>query len=218
VARAVLLIYLMCGSGCLGCIGGNEESPFPPGLEPLEENTAPDPESTPDDPYPEVVSIVHDDGLDYSWAHARGFIKAPTSAVWAAMQEPLTVADRRRTDEQLYEFGVEPEYEFSFLTHYVVNDLVTVEWDEVWRFGAIEGPKDAPVFGLARFQKIYGSSFIDLLEGSMIVYEIDENTSEVQFIEHLDALMTGSDTVAGYMGDLYESVKERAHGRPLPVY
>ena len=51
-------------------------------------------------------------------------------------------------------------YEYSFLVHYVVNNILTVEWDDQWRWGTIQdgtgSGSAAAFFGMIKHQKTQG--------------------------------------------------------------
>ena len=215
-ARVVLLSVLL--TGCF--IGGTEATPFPPGLEPVGENTAPLPRGTASDPYPEAIEVVHGEVDGVMFVHARAYVHAPPSKVWAALMEPDVFADRRNVDSYTATFGVEPEYDVSIEMSYVVERLVTVEWDEIWRFGVIEGTADRLEHGAIRFQKTFGTTFIALLEGSYGVLAVDgeDQITEYGFVEHLDTIMTESDVPAQYAVDVHENIKAFVNNLPLPEY
>lgn len=156
---------------------------FPPGLEPLEANEAPAPGDV-DAP----LSIAHGEKEEYLWIHGRGLLAASPADVWAASKDPAVMVHVCATDEQSYEVGVEPEHEYSFSVHYVVETIVTVEWDEVWRYGTVEGTLVDPSLAMVRYQKTYGSDAIELLEGSVQFHSTDDpGVTEVQFVEHVKA-------------------------------
>ena len=69
-----------------------------------------------------------------------------------------------------------------------------------------------------RYQKVEGSSFIELMEGSVLLVEAADGVTEVQLIEHLDAVQTGIEDVENYQRDLFGSVVAFVHGDPLPTY
>lgn len=216
-----LLIVVAClglGSGCLGSCFDSGATDFPDGLEPLEDNTAPAMPPAGGDPYPEGLSLVLGTNDMYSWGHGRGWIKAPAAVVWEVVKDPMVIADRRKTDEQTYMLDTEPEYEWSYQIHYVVHDLIDVDWDEAFRFGTIEGTPEAPKLALARSQKVYGLNIIHLIEGSIIVRHVDDQTCEVEIIRHLDAYMAGEGDIQSYIEDMYASIRAVAHGEPLPTY
>jgi hypothetical protein len=203
--RSGILVLLVAAS-----CGGNSITEFPPGLEPLEDNTA----EAPGD-QGERVEVVADREYGIDWVHARGYIHAPAAAVWAAVQDPGVVVNREDTDVQEVVLGVEPEYEHSMSIHYQVHDLITVEWEERWRYGVVAGG-EAPELAMVRYQKVWGSGFIDLLEGSILVIAAGDALTEVQFIEHLDALGGGTAEMVGSVERRFARMVAHAHGRPLP--
>lgn len=205
--------------GVAGCFG-NSASEFPPGLEPIDDNRAPAPQGTPDDRYPERLETVHGDDVenDHMFAHSRGFVHASAAKVWLALKDPEVVTDRRNTTRHMVTYDSEPEYDFSMLIHYQVEDIVLVEWDEMWRYGVLDGSLDNPDLGAVRFQKTFGTNFINLLEGSMSLTVIEDGVVEVGFVRHLKAAMTDSDTMAGHHADIFANILASVRGEPLPQF
>ena len=124
---------------------------------------------------------------------------------------------RCSTDSQTIMPDTEPAYAFSFLVHYVVNNILTVEWDDQWRYGVITGEAPAVLLGMVRHQKIKGSDFITLSEGTVQVIATDDPAiTELAFVEHLDAVMGSTgDLVAGMQAN-YDALVALAHGAPIP--
>lgn len=196
---------------------GNQTHEFPPGLEPLEENQAPLPEPSGQVQYPEELLFeVGNDG--YLWVHGRGYVQAPIADVWEAIQDPAVIASRRKDPDYKLKYDVEPGYDLSFSLQYQVEDVITVDWRENWRYGALEGTFDAPEWAMVRYQKVWGSVFIDLLEGSIQLLYVDENTTEIQLIEHLDAAGGSSSDLTRAMNDRLESIRAQLDGEPLPEW
>ncbi len=214
MVRSALLFALLVVPACFGDFA----SPFPPGLEPLEENTAPPPEPVDGDPYPEVLSAVYGTNNDYAWGHARGYVKAPSGEVWAALHDPAVLADRRRVTSFEATFDVDPTVDFSYRIHFVVERVVTIEWDLEYRLGVIEQDEAGPILAMLRWQKVYGTDFIKLLEGSVLVRRIGDGVTEVELIEHLDAAMSGEEDIMTYFPDLFADILARVRGNPLPEY
>lgn len=212
-----IALCALASAGLTGC-NSDETSEFISGLEPLETCTAPAPDAKEGDPFPEEVSFVTGANEEFSWAHGRGFVHKPLAETWAAMRDPDTCVDRREVDEWTVEFGVEPEYDFSYAIHNTVNDIITVEFDISWRQGAVEGTVEAPELVGARFQKTFGTSFIELLSGSVIARAKDESTTELEFVEHILATGKGADTALSYLRDYHASIVAKASGKPLPTY
>jgi hypothetical protein len=213
-AKTIAMVVLGALAGCQG----TEATAFPPGLEPLEDNTAEPPAPTPEDPYPEAIEIVVGESDDFQWGHGRAYIHASTDEVWAAISDPAVIVNRRESDDHSITLDIEPEYEHSFQIHYVVERFLTVEWDENWRYGVVQSDGAGVLVGAIRWQKVFGSTFIDLIEGSATVRRIDENITELELIEHVDAIMADKSNISRYMRDLFAHVLSRRDGLPLPEY
>ena len=69
-----------------------------------------------------------------------------------------------------------------------------------------------------RWQKAYDRNYITLMGGSVIARRVDDGTTELELVEHLNATWKGSDTAETTMRDWYGSVVAKAHGRALPTY
>jgi hypothetical protein len=191
----------------LGC-QDDIKTPFPPGLEPLEANVVP---AQPDGPFAEGLRVVTD-GAGTIEVYARGFVTVPFATMWAAAQAPEPNVSTCATSEHMVTVGNETQYDFSFLIHYIVYDVLTVQWDDQWRFGLIEDD-----FGMIRHQKVQGSDFITLSEGTIqVLATTDPDVSELAFVEHLDAVSaTTADVVQGVQHN-YDSLMATAHGNPIP--
>jgi hypothetical protein len=181
---------------------------FPDGLEPLEANTAPALRPG------EGLLTSSTDG-ETKVLHGRGRVLAPPAAVWAAAKDPEHLAARCATTRHSAEVGVEPQYEASWKLHYEVDEILTVAWDELWRLGTIEGTPAAPTFAIIRYQKVYGSDFITTIEGSIIVRAAGADT-ELQLVEHLNAVRGSLDEMRGSMTQRYDTLTALAHGQPIP--
>lgn len=187
---------------------------FPPGLEPLEDNAAPQPAGGPSS---EELVLVSSDG-EHKWVHGRGYIQAPPGEVWAASKDPERVAADCDTTRHMATVGVEPDYEYGFQMHYEVDDVLNVAWDELWRYGTIEGAVESPTFAIIRYQKVFGSDFITTLEGSAIFLGTDvSGRTELEMIEHLTALGGNVDNMKRSMQHRYDILSAVVHRRDLPT-
>jgi hypothetical protein len=197
----VLLIGL---AGCQDDI----TTPFPPGLEPLEDNLVAE---RPDGPFDEVLR-TESRSNDYIRIHARGFVRVPFETLWQAAQASEPNVSECKTTSNSVVANNEPQYDFSFLVHYYVDDILDVEWDDQWRFGQI-----TDTFGMIRHQKVQGSDFITLSEGTIqVVATADPGISELAFVEHLDAVMAGPGDVLEGVQHNYDALVATAHGNPIP--
>lgn len=213
----LLLAFPLVSTGCFG----NEVTAFPDGLEPLDgTNRAPRPALDADGMPVEGVTFVEGEGNQWEWVHGRAFVNAPLAEVWKAFQDPLVVVDRRQVDEWVFEEDVEAAYDRSFVIHNTVHDFVTVDFDMTWRQSAVEGDAEEPEVVAIRFQKTFGTVFIDILRGSFVLRSAPEDDAftEIEMVEHIDAAQGGIERIRTYLEDVNASVVERAHGRDLPVY
>ena len=215
VARiAVATAALSIASGCFG----NESTPFPPGLEPLEEVTVEPPAPVDGDMYPEMLRMESGDIGQYDWVQARGYIDAPIEDVYAALRMPEVVADHRAVSRHSVTLDTDPEYEHSFTLHNEVDEFITVEFDITWRLAAVEGTEEAPDTVAATWQKTYGTTFIDILRGSLLLHRVTDDVTEIEVAEHVRAASRGPEPLISYVNDLYQNLVEVSHGRPLPAY
>lgn len=204
-ASFVLLVVLV--TGCQD----NVATPFPPGLEPIEDNLVPDTDA----PAEELRSQASDDGTIR--VHGRGLVFIDPATLWALTKQPAAMVARCSTDEQLVTPDNDPGYEASFLVHYIVRELLTVEWDDQWRYGVIDGSIDAPVLGMIKHQKTQGSDFITASLGTVQVLATDDPAiSELAFVEHLDAVSGSAGDVLQGMQDNYGRLVALAHGAAMP--
>lgn len=188
-------------------------TPFPEGLEPFEDNPV-----ELDDPLSaEMLHAITDDG-DTIKVYGRGYVQTSPTRLWGLTKTPQAMIALCSTDEQKVTENTEPLYEYSFLVHYTVHNVLTVEWDDQWRYGTVLGTPEDIQLGMIRHQKIQGSDFITLSEGSVQVLATDDpNVSELAFVEHLDAIQGGSADVLKGMQHNYDALVALAHDAPIPA-
>lgn len=165
----------------------------------------------PDGPFVEGLRIKSSDS-DFIRVYARGFVTVPIETMWAASKSPTPNISSCQTSESMVTENNEPQYEYSFLLHYIVHDILTVEWDDQWRFGLVD-----PELGMIKHQKVQGSDFIDLSEGTIqVLATADPGVTELAFVEHLDAVSAGTDQVEQGVRHNYDALVATAHGNPIP--
>lgn len=186
----------------------NIATPFPEGLEPFEDNlVAPEP----DGPFVETLRTATS-SQDFIRVYARGFVLASPADMWAAAKSPTPNLSTCKTDEQRVTVGTAPEYEYSYTIHYTVHEVLTVEWDDEWRYGTID-----ETLGMIRHQKVQGSDFITLSEGSIqVLATADPGVTELAFVEHLDAVSASSGDVLQGVQHNYDALVATVHGNPIP--
>ena len=208
-------LVVLLGLGLLGACPGDVSTPFPAGLEPLEDNIVPTQQGG---AYTETLRTMTME-TDYIHVYGRGYALVDPATVWLAAKNPDANIAVCSTNSQIVTLDDQPEYEFSFLVHYVVNDVLTIEWDDQWRYGTIEGTQSAPTLAISKHQKTEGSAFIRLSEGTAMFTPTadDPNVTELAFIERLNAAGGTSDDVIKGMQHQYDALVAAAHGNPLPA-
>ena len=207
------LSSLLVAAASLAACQHDVATPFPPGLEPLEPDPVPALTGAPT----ETLATAVDD-TNYIHIYGRGDVLAAPGVVWAGAKSPDVLAAICSTSSHSAIVANEPDYEYSFLLHYVVHDVVTVEWDDQWRFGTIEGTTGSPTLGMIEHQKVDGSSFISRSEGTIqVLATSDPDVTELDFVEHLDSVGASSDDVLRGVTHTYDSIVAAAHGQPVPA-
>ena len=208
-AVPVVLVLASLAGACQESI----KTPFPAGLEPLENNQVAEAAGPPTE-----VMRWKATSKDMIRIYARGFVFASPAKVWQAALSPDAMIASCSTDQQSVTLDNEPQYEHSFLVHYTVNNIVTVEWDDQFRYGVIEGVVDDPRLGMVRHQKVVGSDYITLSEGTIEVLATDDpEISELAFVEHLDATAASAGDVLRGVQHNYDALVARSHDAALPA-
>jgi len=202
-----------CAVALAGC-WGNTTTVFPPGLEPLEDNTAPAPTGSADDPYPERLAVVSGKAAEWNWSHERGYVHAGLDRAWPVVRAPEVTRDPTIAEWSV-DWGVE-DFPVSYVIHYTVHDVLTVRFDITWRFAVIEGTDAAPTLIAGRFQKTWGTTFIRRQEGSVLARAVAgvPDLTEIELIERLDATNTGIGDIESYLSDYFRQILGGVHGVP----
>jgi len=212
VMKSVLVgCALLAGVGCQDDI----KTPFPAGLEPLEDNVIPVQQGG---EYTEMLRTSTSDSNEIK-IYGLGYVLAAPGDVWAASKNPEANVAMCSTNQQDITPNNDPAYEFSFIVYYTVNNVLTVQWDDQWRWGVIEGTLEAPTLGMIKHQKTDGSSFIELSEGTIQLAAVEGNpdVTELSFVEHLKSVGGGvSDVLKGVQHN-YDALVAVAHGNPIPA-
>ncbi len=231
MTRHLALAWL--GSSALalvaGCYGA-ENTDFPQGLEPWELNEAPMPTPTADDPCPEVITFgdnamftgTRGDGSTYraNSLHARACIHQPMTVVWDAILDPQIGKDHTAVNTfEVLDPPMASECDGNYQTQINAGPSpFTVDFRLCWRQVVAEGPDDAPLLTATRWQKVWGSTALSVLEGSLVSRPLEghEDITVVEYQYHLNAVSSSHETIRNYLTVIYGRLLERAHGRPLP--
>ena len=215
-SHAYTPLLTACCALLAGC-WGNKELEFPAGLEPLEVNTAPWPEPTASEDYPEAIEIVG--GSDeWLWAHARAYVHASLADSWEGMRDPEVNVDRRRVSSWEVDWDLPQDHDYCYRIHVLVEDLITLEWDIDYNHGLINGSLEEPEAVGIRWFKSEGSSFIDMQAGSIAAYELEDGVTALEIVYWLDATATTEEDVTQYLDDMFGDLTNWVHGEPLPEY
>ena len=197
----------------LACKPKMPDLDFPPGLEPLEDIKVSAPEGTASNPFPQRINLrsaEEDSGEgSYAWVHARGYLHANMADAWKSLRDPNVFVDV----DVVAEYSVQeetPEFDYAWLVHYVVDDIVTVEFDMRWYHGTVVGSRSDPEHVVAKWQKVAGTEFIMVNQGSIEFFEVDKADSdvvEVQIIQHLSAARDQEENSINYVEGLYSRWK-----------
>lgn len=205
--------WALLALGTAGCFG-SEVTEFPDGMEPLEENLAPEPAGD----FPEAIAFASGERDGLYWVHGRGYVHAPISEVMAALSRPDVVVDRRGVDEWSVQQDVEDGFDLSFAITTTVRDIITVEWTTTWRYLVVDGVLTAPEVLAIRYQKTDGIALIDTFQGSIVATRLEEELTRIELIEHLDAPNTSEDDLLCYQQDLFDELVLVTNGEELPEY
>lgn len=226
LASSVSLVAL---SGCFD----NVQTEFPDGLGPWSENDAPMPTPEGDDACPEEIAFgardtyrgTNEAGGTYkaNSMRARACIHQPAAVVWEALQDPLVGRDRATVESFAVIEPPNPEecdglYQSAITAGSSIAPGFTVDFRLCWRMEVVEGTDDAPRLVAARWQKVWGSTALKVMEGSILAYPFpgDPSVTVVEYEYHLNsALDDGADftTIQNYVTAIYGRLTDRAHGR-----
>ncbi|MFO0684074.1 MAG: hypothetical protein U0234_18625 [Sandaracinus sp.] len=220
LAPGALALVLLASASAPGCFD-NVGTPFPPGLEPWEStNQALAPAPVDGDVCPETITFARVAPYGNAIAeHARACIHAPIDVVWASIRNPQTGRDPTSTQPP---FMVLPEPIASecdglYETQLHVDDIIDVDFRICWRHAVVEGTDDAPLVTATRWQKVWGTSVLRTLEGSLVAHPHpdDPGITELEYQYHLDGVMGSAERIESYLSVIYARLRDDAHGIPL---
>ncbi|MCA9601318.1 MAG: hypothetical protein R3A78_16730 [Polyangiales bacterium] len=221
--KALLPLLAVLAAGCFD----NISTDFPVDMTPLEENIAEFPAPKDGDPTPETLSIVDLPTRDFYLVHSRGYVKASLEDTYAAMRLPDNTVHKSEVDKwkvSTAEDGAEEcedlpaAIEFCHRLENTVNDLITVEFNVVWRFATSKRSKGGDRLEvIGRWQKTWGNEVLELLEGSILIRphegaSEDEPVTEIEIIEHLRAFAGEKEHSVDFVESYYDAIVDGAHG------
>jgi hypothetical protein len=229
IQRTLFVGVALAGAASAGCYG-NDASAFPAGLGPWEEHTALPPAPVDGDVCPEVISF----GENYTFmgmapngsayranaVQATGCIHQPMSVVWDAIRDPQVGKDHTSVNTFMV---IDPPMasECDGLYQSQINAgpaPFTVDFRLCWRMQVAEGLEDAPTLTATRWQKVWGSSALSVMEGSLVArpHEDDPTITVVEYQYHLNAISSTHETIRNYLTVIYGRLLDRTYDRTLP--
>jgi hypothetical protein len=199
----------------------------PQGFAPLDPtNQASLPAATASAQFPEQIKTVngHDTMTGYDWADGEGYVSAPVTTVWKALQNASVVANRRELSSwMITKTNVYATADVSFLLTNVTQQeglQFVIEWREAATVGTVNAPRTVIIRGdLSQSAMILGEDIMTVLSDSIVLTVVNDQTTAYAAIRHRgpDA---GSSPAActQYVTDVYNSVVATVHGQPLPTY
>lgn len=213
---------LLAASVALALLPGCQENvltPFPPGFEPWEAHLAPLPAAEGDDPCPERLELMRttpwEGAINF---HATGCIHQPLETVWASAQLGTWSRDPTTTNGFMEIRPPDPaECDGDYQTYVFVDDVIDVEFRNCWRHAVVLGNDEEPEVTATRWQKVWGSSFLSRLEGSLVLRRLEghPDITVAEFQYHLDAVSASGDTLRNFLGVIYGRLRDHANGVPL---
>jgi hypothetical protein len=187
---------------------GDNINPLPEGLTELEPNQA---------SVGSLGQIQFVEGEDdYLWLHGRAALSGDVAVVWAGLQFAERVVAICSINRYRFTPIADALYDFSFTSDNEVDNVLTVDWQETWRFGTLHDDSSGSARRI-RYQKTEGSSFISLIEGAIdLTTEPSSGVVEISLIEHLKAIGGGIADMRQSMQRRFDIMAALAAGAPIP--
>lgn len=202
----------------VGCLSEEVvDKEFPTILEPLEEIRVGLPEG---EDYPEDVEIFSEDGEEYAWVHARGYLHLSLEDAWTVLRNDLVYVNQRTVAEYTVTEMDSEVYDYIFVVDNRVDDIVPVEFTNEWRHVGNLDEKGDVSDVVVRWQKTEGTDFIQLMEGSVEIIPVDGEDAvvEIRIIEHLKATLDQEANAVEFVTDMAERWRLVGAGQPIPEY
>ena len=81
----------------------------------------------------EEIEILSEDGDEYAWVHARGYLHLSLDDAWTALRNDLVYVNQRDVAEYTVTEIDSDEYDYIFVVDNKVQDIVPVEFTNEWR-------------------------------------------------------------------------------------
>jgi hypothetical protein len=171
------------------------------------------------DPCSEGINTVPGGAPGYSFAEARACIHAPLAQVWAALQLPEAVdiayyPDRDETPRCDAVVGVAGQYPVSFRLHQIPRTYSSFDYDVTWAEWVLLGTSAAPQEVAVSYNKTWGTAYIERLQGSMLLKEVDGWTT-IEAVRQIKAPQTTGQMMEGWLRDWFAALQAQLAGTPM---
>ena len=202
----------------VACLSSEQISKeFPIILDPLEDIRVGLPEGN---GYPEEVVVLSEDTDEYAWVHARGYLHVSVEEAWTAVRNDLVYVNQRTVDAYTVTEIDSEDYDYIAVVENEVQDIVPVAFTNEWRHVGNLNDKSEVSDVVIRWQKVEGTEFIQLMEGSVEILPVEGEDSvvEIRIIEHLKATLDQEANAVEFVTDMAERWRLVANGEPIPEY
>lgn len=202
----------------VACLSSEQISKeFPIILDPLEDIRVGLPEGN---GYPEEIVVLSEDTDEYAWVHARGYLHVSVEEAWTAVRNDLVYVNQRTVDAYTVTEIDSEDYDYIAVVENEVQDIVPVAFTNEWRHVGNLNDKSDVSDVVIRWQKVEGTEFIQLMEGSVEILPVEGEDSvvEIRIIEHLKATLDQEANAVEFVTDMAERWRLVSNGEPIPEY
>jgi len=193
--------------------------PIPAELAPPEKNVAPFPESDSTSPYPERLNTAFGEmpgGI--ASVHGRGFLATDLDSAIAIVREVDPLVDRRRVARWTVARSVDAAFSESYDVTNTVEDLATFDYVTQWRGTVRPADGETPAFAAFRSKLAESNFFMTSIDDSIVLVRVNDSVTAVEVVRHTKTAATDERDARQFLDDLFASLVERVHDRPLPTY
>ncbi len=181
--------------------------------------------------YPEVYlddNGTKSDDMGQSWAQVKGYVKAPISKVWKALQDKQVVTDRAEIQSRFLgecALGVRGKSDICLVFNNVPPGGLgsLFDYQITWRHQVLAGTPENPTKIRIEYQKTKGTGFISVLHGAVVIEKMfdtatgnDLNVTSYAHFGELKEPERPYERIRLFVPLMYRSVVAYVHNQPLP--
>jgi hypothetical protein len=212
----ILVASALVAAGCRDTTSGFSGEIYPVTTTSLE---LPPPASA-GDPCSEGINTVPGGAPGYSFAEARACLHAPLAQVWAVLRQPEAAVDiayypdRDETPRCDAVVIVTAQYPVSFRLHQIPRTYSSFDYDVTWAEWVLLGDGAAPLEVAVSYNKTWGTAYIERLQGSMLLKEVDGWTT-IEAVRQIKAPQTSGQMMEGWLRDWFAALQAQLAGTPM---